>query len=177
VAFALLGLVQLFVSASRTQVDMSNRFEAQQQGRVALDLLRREIHCASAVTSTQSGAGWPSTQVNITLGSYCSGVPSGGGNVTWCTESVSTGRYRLRRVVPALSVGATCAGGVPEVEYLTRRHIFTAYTASGGGLRAKLSVDLPIDVTPSASQVGCPTGSTSCYRLTDDIVLRNTPRT
>jgi prepilin-type N-terminal cleavage/methylation domain-containing protein len=157
------ALVQLFVSASRTQVDMSNRFQAQQEGRLALDGLRREIHCASAISSTQSGAGWS--------------APAGGGDVTWCTETVATGHYRLRRVTPALAVGATCAGGVAQADYLTKRHVFTSYTASGGGLRASLGIDIPIDVSPASGQTGCTSSSTDCYRLTDDIVLRNTART
>jgi len=171
------ALVQLFVSASKTQVEMSNRFEAQQQGRIALDTLRREVHCASAVSSTQTGATWPTTAIKVTLPSYCSSAPSGGGDVTWCTASVSTGRYQLLRVTPALAVGATCTGGIPEADYLTLSQVFTAYTAAGGGLRAKVSIDFPIDVSPSSGQSGCPTGATDCYRLTDDIVLRNTSRT
>ncbi len=40
------ALTQLFVSASTAQVDMTRRFEAQQDMRLALDKLRREIHCA-----------------------------------------------------------------------------------------------------------------------------------
>jgi type II secretory pathway pseudopilin PulG len=171
------ALVQLFVAASKTQVDMSNRFDAQESGRLALDLLRREIHCANAISSTQSGAGFPSTAVKITLGSYCSGAPAGGGDVTWCTENVSAGRYRLRRVTPALAVGAACAGGIPEADYLTTGQVFSAFASAGAGLRATLGVDLPIDVNPSSGQSGCPSGSTDCYRLTDDIVLRNTSRT
>jgi prepilin-type N-terminal cleavage/methylation domain-containing protein len=55
VVLAIIGIVlgaltQLFVSASTAQVDMTRRFEAQQDMRLALDKLRREIHCASAVT-------------------------------------------------------------------------------------------------------------------------------
>jgi prepilin-type N-terminal cleavage/methylation domain-containing protein len=169
------ALVQLFVSASKTQVDISGRFEAQQEGRLALDILRREVHCASAVSSTQSGAGWPSAAVKVTLPSYCSSAPSGGGDVTWC--SVSASRYRLRRVTPPLGVGATCTGGLIKADYLTLSQVFTAYTASGGGLRAKIGVDFPIDVKPASGQSGCPSTATSCYRLTDDIVLRNTART
>jgi prepilin-type N-terminal cleavage/methylation domain-containing protein len=171
------ALIQLFVSASRTQVEMTNRFESQQEGRLALDSLRREIHCASAISSTQTGGGWPSTSVKITLGSYCSGAPSGGGDVTWCTSTVSTTRYRLRRVVPALATGATCAGGVIKADYLLTNQVFSSYAASGSGLRAKLSVNLPIDVKPTSGQSTCTTSTVGCYRLTDDIVLRNTART
>ena len=45
------GLTTLFVSASNAQVDQTNRVEAQQEARLALDGLRREIHCATAVTA------------------------------------------------------------------------------------------------------------------------------
>ena len=43
----LTALTQLFVSASTAEVDMSNRVQAQQDARLALDKLRREIHCAN----------------------------------------------------------------------------------------------------------------------------------
>ena len=42
----LTALTQLFVSASTAEVDMSKRVQAQQDARLALDSLRREIHCA-----------------------------------------------------------------------------------------------------------------------------------
>ena len=42
------GLTALFVSATRAEVDMQKRFEAQQEARLAMDALRREVHCASA---------------------------------------------------------------------------------------------------------------------------------
>src|SRR3954447_16863875 len=45
------GLTQLFVSASNAQQDMNNRFRAQQNARLALDKLRREIHCTSAAAN------------------------------------------------------------------------------------------------------------------------------
>ena len=47
---------------------MSNRFQAQQNARLALDKLRREIHCTSGVSPT---AQLPRTSITITLGSYC----------------------------------------------------------------------------------------------------------
>jgi len=60
VVLAILGVVvgaltQLFVSASNAQRDMSNRFEAQQNARLALDKLRREIHCTSAAAKGMRG--------------------------------------------------------------------------------------------------------------------------
>ncbi len=43
----LAGMATLFVSASNSQVDQTNRVEAQRDARLALDSLRREIRCAS----------------------------------------------------------------------------------------------------------------------------------
>ena len=48
----LTALTQLFVSASTAEVDMSKRVQAQQDARLALDKLRREIHCAKEVSWT-----------------------------------------------------------------------------------------------------------------------------
>ena len=48
------ALTQLFVSASTAQVDMTRRFEAQQDMRLALDKLRREIHCAKRQSTRRS---------------------------------------------------------------------------------------------------------------------------
>ena len=41
-----------FVSASNSESDMNNRFQAQLTSRLALDKLRREVHCASVITPT-----------------------------------------------------------------------------------------------------------------------------
>ena len=57
----LTALTQLFVSASTAEVDMSKRVQAQQDARLALDSLRREIHCAKAVTAGRAGAYCPTS--------------------------------------------------------------------------------------------------------------------
>ena len=44
------ALLTLLVQGSNAELDMNNRFQAQQDARLALDKLRRETHCASAVT-------------------------------------------------------------------------------------------------------------------------------
>jgi prepilin-type N-terminal cleavage/methylation domain-containing protein len=171
VVLAILGIVlgaltQLFVSASTAQVDMTKRFQAQQQARLALDKLRREIHCASAVTSTDP-VGWPSASIKITLGSYCL---TGSGEVTWCTRASSTpGAWALYRISPA---SGTCTGGVKWADYLSNLmvpngRIFGHPTLVPGNLDT-LSVNLPVDLTPNDAK--------QRYVLQDDIVLRNTPR-
>jgi prepilin-type N-terminal cleavage/methylation domain-containing protein len=167
VVLAIIGIVvgaltQLFVSASTAQVDMTRRFEAQQDMRLALDKLRREIHCANKVTGSP-----PTSSIVISLGSYC---PTGTGadvDVTWCTSG-SGGRFSLKRYVGTATGGCTASGGRKEADYLTTGEVFTAYAAPASGGLGKLSVLLPVDLTPSNAQAG--------YVLKDDIALRNTLR-
>lgn len=165
VVMAILGVVlaaltQLFMSGSKAQADMSNRFSAQQSARVALDGLRREIHCASAVAGTP-----PTSSITITLGAYCpSNTTGAAASFTWCAKGAAA-PYTLWRYS-----GAACSGtGRQMAGDLTTSTVFTAYTApvTGGNL-GTLSVDLPVDLTPGDAK--------QRYELKDDIVLRNTTR-
>ena len=99
------SLTTLFVQASNAESDMNNRFQAQLTAKLALDKVRREVHCAIVVTPTGV-----SSSVTITLPSYCK---TGSGSITWCTRSTGTNRYALYRVV-----GSTCTGGVLWADYL-----------------------------------------------------------
>jgi len=168
VVLAVIGIVlgaltQLFVSASTAQVDVTRRFEAQQEMRLALDKLRREIHCAKEVTVAP-----PSSSVVISLGSYCPTNATGGAtDVTWCTTG-SGARFALMRHV-GRGVPCEASGGRKEADYLTTGQVFTGYIPPAGGSLGKLSVELPVDVKPSDAK--------QRYVLKDDIVLRNTPRT
>src|ERR671937_3306190 len=92
------ALTTLFVQASNAEFDMNNRFQAQLTARLALDKLKREVHCASVATPTGV-----SSSVTITLPSYCK---TGSGSITWCKRSNGTNRYALYRVV-----GTPCRGG------------------------------------------------------------------
>lgn len=158
------GLTTVFVSATNSETDMNNRFQAQLNARLALDKMRREVHCASVATPIGS-----SSSVTITLPSYCK---TGSGSVTWCTRSVATNRYALYRVA-----GATCSGGVMWADYLTPSATATVcsgalcifnYTAQSTTSLAKLSVDFPVNVRPSKT--------VELYELQDVLVLRNSSR-
>ena len=175
VVLAIIGIVvtaltQLFVSASTAQVDMTRRFEAQQDMRLALDKLRREIHCAKEVSWT---GGLPASEIRITLGDYCPtnnvGTSAIGDDIfTWCTVG-SSQRHALWRYN-----GSACSGtGRKEADYLIMAKVFTAYpTPPPGplptGQLPTLSVELPVDVNPADAK--------QRYTLTDDIVLRNATR-
>ena len=158
------SLTTVFVTASNSETDMNNRFQAQLTARLALDKLRREVHCASIATPTGS-----SSSVTLTLPSYCK---TGSGSVTWCTRNVATNRYALYRVV-----GATCTGGVQWGDYfVTSANVSTCsgalcifnFTAQSTSSLAKLHVDLPVNVKPAKT--------VERYELVDDIVLRNSSR-
>ncbi len=147
------SLTTLFVQASTAELELNNRFQAQQNARLALDRIRRETHCASQASVATSNS------VTLTLASYC---PTGNGSVTWCTVG-SGSRYGLYR-----KAGATCnATGVKWADYLTSGAVF-GYTAQSPTSLAKLRVDFPINVKP--------TKSVRSYELVDEIVLRNSVR-
>jgi type II secretory pathway pseudopilin PulG len=158
------SLTTVFVQASNSETDMNNRFQAQLTARLALDKMRREVHCASV--ATPAGA---SSSVTITLASYCK---TGSGSITWCTRSSGTNSYALYRVV-----GTTCSGGVKWADNLVPSATATAcssalcvfnYTAQSLTSLAKLGVDFPVNVKPSKT--------VELYELRDDIVLRNSTR-
>jgi prepilin-type N-terminal cleavage/methylation domain-containing protein len=161
------GLTTVFVSATSSEADMNNRFQAQQGARLALDKLRREVHCASSATPAGSNV----SSITLTVPTYCK-TYSGSGSVTWCTRSVSTNRYALYRMN-----GTTCSGGVKWADFLVPSStaavcsgalcIFN-YIAQSTTSLAKLHVDLPVNPKPSRS--------VDTYELIDDLVLRNSTR-
>ncbi|TML09958.1 MAG: prepilin-type N-terminal cleavage/methylation domain-containing protein, partial [Actinobacteria bacterium] len=121
------GLTSVFVTATNADADMNNRFRAQQTARLALDKLRREVHCSSAATP----AGSATSSITLTLPTYCK-TYSGSTSVTWCTRSVATNRYALYRVD-----GATCTGGVKWADNLTPRRALYLQLLGAGDLEPR----------------------------------------
>lgn len=155
--FVLAGLSGIFVSSTNAEVDLRTRFEAQQEARLALDRLRRDIHCAATASSSAS---------NGVLLNLPSGCPTGGGSVSWCAVASGTLRFALYR-----KAATSCdAGGLRVADYLRTSSIFTVIPQGVQEL-AKLRVFLEVDIDPSAASAG-----RGVYRLSDDIVLRNSTR-
>ena len=161
------GLTTVLTSATNADAEMNNRFQAQQTTRLALDKLRREVHCSSAATPLATST----SSITLTLPSYCK-TYSGSASVTWCTRSVSTNRYALWRVN-----GATCTGGVKWADFLTPTSTATVCSgalcvfncsAQSTSTLAKLHVDFPVNTKPSRA--------VDTYELVDDLVLRNSSR-
>ena len=170
----LTALTQLFVSASTAEVDMSNRVQAQQDARLALDKLRREIHCAKEVTlSNGSVSAQDSPRRRSSSAPTARRTPLAPRRLSrGARRTRPVARRRLQRSLHALALRRQHVLG-------NRRRKWADYLTTGGrcsrsthrpagGLLGTLSVDLPVDLKPADAK--------QRYTLQDDIVLRNTPR-
>jgi prepilin-type N-terminal cleavage/methylation domain-containing protein len=144
------ALTALFVSGARAELELNKRFQAQQAARVAADRMRREVHCASSVTVTSA------SNITVVIPGHCPTAVGGATtNVSYTTELVSAGRYRLKR-----------NSGV-VADYLTSGDVFS-YTAPSTESLGKLHLSLPVNIKP--------TEGWKQWRLETDVVLRNTTR-
>lgn len=145
------SLTAVFVSAMNSELEMNKRFTAQQEARLAVDRMRREIHCARLVSPTGVSA-----SITVTLPAGCPTAGASETTVTYATQSVGTSRYELRR------------DGVRVADFITAANAFN-FTAQSTSSLAKLTVDLPVNTKPSEAS--------KTWRLVADIVLRNSTRT
>jgi hypothetical protein len=144
-----------FIEGTRSELDSNNRFRAQIDAGIALDRLRKDVHCASDITPT--GA---SGSITLTVPSGC--PTTGVTTITWCALGSGT-HYTLYRDT------TTCtASSKPYADFLTSASVFN-YTApvlaTSLGI---LNVDLKVNVNP--------TKATDLFEVQDNIVLRNTLR-
>jgi Tfp pilus assembly protein PilW len=168
-AFVLTAILGMFVSGLSAEVDMNNRFQAQQNARLALTSMRQDIREACALSGVKPlPPGTPSSRPfwsnTVTLGYSCTpAAPSGSSQVTWCVQPISANDYGLYR-----EVGATCssATGVKEADQLTSDLNF-ATLAQTSSARPELQVWFPVDANTKA------TGG--AYNLNDVVMLRNAP--
>jgi type II secretory pathway pseudopilin PulG len=153
------GITSVFVAGSKAAADQDRRFQAQVASRLALDKIRRDIHCANDVTPFTTSA------VTLKLSTAC------GGDVSWCTVLVTgySNRYALYR-----QLGTSCSSaGTKIADYLTSTNgsppiVFPAFWhAANCGCSASLQVDFAVSIKGTA--VGA-------YELTDTIFLRNSTR-
>jgi prepilin-type N-terminal cleavage/methylation domain-containing protein len=162
-AIVMTGITTVFVQGSNAELDMNSRFQAQTNARVALDKIRKDIHCASAVTAQST--------TSVTFTDPC--INATASNLTWCTATVSgnTGLYR--------NTGSTCSSSSPSIRFIDRLTTTTVFTyqapvivgASTGTLPLEY-VKLPVN-TNTAKHLSA---SVDTYTLCDGIVLRNAAR-
>jgi Tfp pilus assembly protein PilW len=158
--FVVTALVQLSTSGTKAENDLNKRFQAQEEARLGLDMLRREVHNACAATI--SGAGTQVTLMsndqNVRGGFPCSVVGS-----NWCTSGSGT-RFGLYRQAG----DAACGTGELRADYLTSGPIFSLPATSSDQL-PKVEIDMTVNREPSIPRLH--------YRLHDAIALRNARRT
>lgn len=170
------GIVTLFVQGLNAESDQNRRFQAQQDTRLALDKMRREIHAACTISTPNT---YNTALSSVTLYFSTDSCASGTHTVTWCTSG-SAGRYGLYRVA-----ATSCASPVNKfADYLTSGTIFTYLppnshaTTLGNGAAGIVTQDgssslprLHVDMTSELRS-----GLVDGYRLVDDIAFRNGPR-
>jgi Tfp pilus assembly protein PilW len=183
------SLAAILVSASRTEVDTNNRFQAQEQARSGLTFLTRELHCASAVTDTSGSsltAGTAYSAITLTLPATCSTSGGVALYVTWCTaaSTLTAGDFALYRVTSASAPLPTCssAGKVKWVDYLQPSTagppaasqpfcLPSTGTACSGVLKPSSSLPM-LHITMPVNLKG-PNATTDGYKVVTDIALRN----
>ena len=175
------GVVALFTAGIKADSDQNQRFQAQQDTRLALDKLRRDVHPACTISTPATYNTWASS---VTLYYPSDNCGSGTHSVTWCTAASGT-KFMLQRVV-----ASSCTGSLVTIaDSLTSTNVF-AYippnshlvTSSSVGMGTGASYILTQDAAYSSPRLHVDltinrTGATHSYRLVDDIALRNGPRT
>ena len=154
------GLAGVFSSALRAEVDMNQRFQAQQNARLALGKLRRELHCARQAFVQPDGSAVTIVSAVTANTTYCRA-----GQSTWCAVSVpgAAVSYALYR-----KSGATCdATGTRMARWLTTSGVFQLVPAVAGS-RSRVAITLSVDVDSRTA--------TRRYRLYDEITMRGSTR-
>jgi prepilin-type N-terminal cleavage/methylation domain-containing protein len=193
------GIVKLFTTGINADANQNHRFQAQQDGRVALDRLRRDIHAACSISTPLT---YNTAVASVTLYSKQAAVPPAASTcaaspilpVTYCTILVAAvagppsvaAHYTLYR----RSNAATCAAtDQPVADFLTTTtsglifdylppNSYVTTLGGGTGSAAITTVDssstLPrLHVDMTLNQVPSKPGA---YHVVDDIALRNGPR-
>jgi len=156
------GITTAFTSASKAEADLNRRFQAQEASRLALDQMRRELHCASTAAGTSwavnSAGAYNAIMINLPSTASCA---TGSGSVTWCTRA-NASLWDLYRISGAPS---SCTGGTRWASSLTTRYPFTPQSPSGS------LPDVGLNFPVASTSAGTPS-----YTLTDVIFLRNGQR-
>jgi prepilin-type N-terminal cleavage/methylation domain-containing protein len=161
----LTAILGVSISGLHATTDLNQRFQAQQDGRVALTKMRNDVEtsCSASVVKLNGATVAAGTAGDtVTLDDSC---VNGGTQVTWCATSTSgAAPYSLYR-----QVGATCAAatGVRQARFLTTKADFTSVIATGS--HPQLTVNLPLDANLRANRAA----NEDLYTLNDTMMLRN----
>jgi prepilin-type N-terminal cleavage/methylation domain-containing protein len=145
------ALVDLFVSSIHSQTDQANRVSAQQDARLALERLRHEIHCASAVTASST------TLVTVSIPPSCFGTTLGAAtSLPQATITVASANS-FPSGTNTFSIGSsgtiTCTG-----------HTATTFTGCTGGSGGPYALGAAVVGTAAKTVTWC-TAGTGPYSL------------
>jgi type II secretory pathway pseudopilin PulG len=169
-SFVMAAVATLFVAGLHAQTDMDQRFQAQQNARLALVSIRHDIRtsCVAPQVYSTPSSGTPLASgvygAKVVFASACSaGVATS--NVTWCADSSTGGApFGLYR-----RTGTTCtySTGVKKADQLKVNTVFALSTVSGR--RPQLAVSFPVDANLSTTN--------GVYTLSDSVMARNSAAT
>jgi type II secretory pathway pseudopilin PulG len=163
-----------FTSASRAEVDQTNRASDQQSARQALDRMRKDIHCATNATARQildaGGNPLDAWLLDLPIAAGCLvDLPSGDSGVQWCTAAIngSTTRYGLYRTFET-PAGTSCSAANADfqVDYVIKANVWTGVSCGAAGQIKTVGLDLPVNRD-------YPKRPSRTYELQDQIALRN----
>jgi prepilin-type N-terminal cleavage/methylation domain-containing protein len=174
------GVIAIFVSGLNSDADSTRRYQDQQDARVSLVRMTREIHAACTVATPATYNTWTNSMTFYFGSDSC---VSGSHTVTWCTKA-SGSLYALYR-----GVGTTCsAATVKYADFVTASNIFVylppnshATSLGAGTAGANIATQdgawsLPrLHVAFTVDRGG--STKLDSYTLVDDITFRNGPRT
>jgi prepilin-type N-terminal cleavage/methylation domain-containing protein len=168
----LLGpLVGSFVTVISAEARQGNVVIAQENARLALQRMRKDIHCAHSVGAPLANSSGGTTivlnETNVSGTAECPGLLAlNSSSVQWCTVPVAgfANRYQLFREDDP---DTSCNGSQStfEVDYVTQASVWSTPACTGGEYPT-VSVSLGIDVATGTTMEGS-------YNLDDQIALRN----
>jgi type II secretory pathway pseudopilin PulG len=168
----LLGpLVGSFVTVMSAEARQGNVVIAQENARLALQRMRKDIHCAHSVgaplVNSSGGTTIVLNETNTSGTAECPGLLAvNSSSVQWCTVPVTgfANRYQLFREDDP---DTSCNGSQStfEVDYVTQANIWSTPTCTGGQYPT-VAVNLGVDVASATTMEGS-------YTLADQIALRN----
>ena len=169
IVMALMGIVlgaltTLWVSGSNSELRLNRQFQAQQAGRLALDRIRTDIHCANAAQAQTIGT-YPGVKLAF---------PSGGcfsSTVSWCVvpSTAMAGRYAVWRSTATSNICTTSDASRLFVadDLTTSAGVFSTPALVNNGLE-NVAIDYRISANPNANA--------DVYELKDSIVVRHSTR-
>lgn len=175
------GIATIFVAGINADADQTRRYQAQQDARVSLAKMTREVHAACTISAPNTYNTWTNS---VTIYFPADSCASGTRSVTWCTKA-SGSLYALYR-----GVGTTCAAATTQyADFVTAANVFVylppnshlATSTIGGGTGAGAIVTQDASYVLPRLHLGLTVNRNAAkhdaYALVDDIAFRNGPRT